>query len=515
MRFLLAGSLLAVGFTSSSLMQEEVIISRPANAPFDEATWERLRNGFAQEKQLFLELLGQLDKNRVDLVLDTPSSVLAKRKLIRAALDTNAKATVEGMAPVGALILNVVQLRNETGPRLSGRILKVGDGGEVAKLRDAIAQIKKGDVVQLGPGTHGLGLAMGGQLEFEDVAFVGEGQDKTTLILDGRTMRGPKPWRRVRIENLKIDCKDNNFMDLRGGSIQIKNCHVFNYNSGAGGSNAIFATNSVLLIEESTFEGDSGRSSGRSGGCAFDLREDNLLFARNCRFVDNQQIVRATSPCGFDGCVSESSIEHSYGIVPYDKGLVLLRGNKATVQRHELTAEFSRTTDDPEFIEYVCGDRKDADDATRKLAEDLAIDRNLPYWIGLIRHDKPNIRAKAAARIEALTGRKVSAREAGRLLTADELEQAVRDLDDEALEKRAAATETLKKAGESVRKRLLSLAEKGTEEQKSRVKSLLDSLDHEAKWRPELEFADLMTWLEENRAKLKWDDKLGRYVSGQ
>ena len=109
---------------------------------------------------------------------------------------------------------------------------------------------------------------------------------------------------RVRLENVTIDCRDNPFLELRQhGAVSLKNCEVVNYNSGAGGSNAVYASGTTLLIDGRTFDGAGGRSAGpNSRGNVFDLRGNNRAYARNTKFLNNAEIAR--SECiTFDGCM--------------------------------------------------------------------------------------------------------------------------------------------------------------------------------------------------------------------
>ena len=76
------------------------------------------------------------------------------------------------------------------------------------------------------------------------------------------------------------------------------------------------------------------------------------------------------------------------------------------------TAEFTHATDDLEFLRLVLGEPIVVDDYTRQVAEKLGLERSLPYWIGLLRHENAHVRTKAAQQVERLTGVAVSMPEA-------------------------------------------------------------------------------------------------------
>ncbi|MHC5039461.1 MAG: hypothetical protein ACYTHM_19330, partial [Planctomycetota bacterium] len=315
--------------------EEGLVLPRPEG--IDDATWEKLRKGYAQEKEQFLRVLAALEKNRIDYLKDGIRTILEKKKVLREILIDNMQATLSAMADPAAVVLNIVQIRNETSPRLTGRIVRVGPGGEFENLGNAFRHIRPGDLIRLGKGSFRLPSA-----QWRDIAVVGRGPKNTELAV------ALEAALRLRIEGVKIDCKDTEAIDIRdNGAIHLKDCHIFNYNSGAGGSNAIFTSGSVLFVEGCVFEGMSGRAAGRgSGGDAFDMRGDNVLFCRKTKFIDNQEILRATFPCGFDECISENKTKWDSGITPYQPGYVFLRKNKATVRSSQTTVPFQRATDD-------------------------------------------------------------------------------------------------------------------------------------------------------------------------
>lgn len=396
-----------------------------------------------------------------------------------------------------------VHVTNRTGPRLSGRVIRVGGGGLYAGLEQAIPHLQAGDLVRLATGIHVLKLDENkGKTLPSDLAIVGAGPESTTLRLS------LKHAERLRIEALQIDCADDPFLALHwGGSAQLRGCRVFNYNSGAGGSNAIFGGDTALLIEGCTFEGMSGRNKGRSGGTAFDLRGRNVLYVRDSRFVDNQEIVRAGFPCTFDRCVSEGSSRQ----FPEISGRALTRKSELRFVSLELATEFSHATDDLDVVRFLLGEQANIDEATRALASRLGLHRKLPYWIGLLRHGDARIRNQAAQRIKALTDQRSALIEAPDPEISARIEEAIRNLDSDDVSSRERATRDLEAAGEVALARLRAVLERGTAEQRIRARAILHYMNTVPVPLHELEYSRMMRWYEECRSHLRWDKEKGRY----
>lgn len=114
-------------------------------------------------------------------------------------------------------------------------------------------------------------------------------------------------------------------------------------------------------------------------------------------------------------------------------------------------------TDDLVLVEQASGVRNDANAETKALVSELVLDRRLPYWIGLLRHNDPAIRSLAAKRLANLIDEPVR-------LPANP-----------------------PKEGET-------LAELG------------------GMFEIEQEYARLMNWLDENQSRLRWDATAGKYV---
>ena len=500
----------AAAFTRLPGSQEDaIVITRPTDPPVDDAAWERIRKGYVTEKQRFSSHLVQLDRLRFDIALDSPESVLPRRKAIRTLFESHEGATIRELPPEKLLVLNSIQVLSDVSPRLSGRVLRVGEGQEFATFQAVLPQIKPGDTIHLGKGKFGFGGGIQAKRQdLIDVAIQGSGSDATTLHMSARELMGSTSWKRVSLENLKVDCSGDGFIDQRvGGSFLVRRCEIVRYRT------AIFSLNSLLYIEDCTFDGSSDRSPRRAEGTAFDLRGDNIFVVRNCRFINNFVIGSTSSPSMFDGCQSENpegpaNFASIHGRVTSP---VLVRRNRAQVGTPQFVEEFSRASDDPEFIDYVCGLKPDGDPESLKLAEALQIRRNLPYWIALIRHERPEVRAQAAARVEALTGRKVFESEEAPLTPA-ELDKAMSDLANEDIQVRETAMARLTKAGESIRDRIKETSVRESGEAKARAQRVLDCLDHQGRWSAETAFSPQIKWFEENRARLVWDEKLSKYV---
>lgn len=476
----------------------------------DDATWRRLKEGFAREKAQFMQLLAELDKHRIDYTRDSMAEIVKKRSEIRALLDKHTDEAVGGLADPDLIALNAVHFRNEAAPRLSGRVIKVGPDADCKTLEDAHGRLKAGDLMVLSEGDHQFHWPMKIAVRSEgeeprDLAIVGQGPKKTQLRIQLPACR------RLRIEGVTIDCQNNEFVYMRGGgSIHLKNCTITNYNSGAGGSNAIYGVETVMLIEDCIFEGGPGRASGHSGGDAFDLRGDNLLFVRATRFEGNDEVLRAGFPCTFDACESTEGDRES-GIILYDGGRVYARKNKLKSRDSGKFAGFEFATDDQEFISFAMGERTKVDDRTRRLAEGLQIERNLPFWIGLLRHPQASIRRKAAGRVESLTGKTLETAREPKAIDEKGLDEAIRRLDDDRVETRDQAEASLVGAGEKARPAVEAISRTGTAEQKARAARILAALDAGPLMGAEIECGKLLNWFDEHRARLIWNESSKQY----
>jgi len=386
-------------------------------------------------------------ESRFDFLSDDFSTVLAKQATVSRALYDLRRTVTHAIFEITPFALDYSRYVAATVPRLSGRTVRVGPERAVTDLAAALPTLQWGDLVILDAGEYELGPDRSRPTIPGDVAIIGQGPDATTLRT-GQLAGGS----RVLISNVTIDCNNSPFLDLRGGAAFVRDCVITNYNSGAGGSNSIYATGSTLLIERCAFEGNSGRSAGRAGGVAFDLRGGNFLFVRQTQFIDNDEIVRSEPHFVFDGCVSMSRYSRPTDI----SGSALVRDCRFN-SRYLQPTTFTHALDDSEVVlSLVDPDAPPLDDATAAMVDKLELERRLTYWIPLVRHANEVIRSSALAQVETLTG-------------VDPMTLA------------------------------------------APLPELPDDLELETPLRYEFVYAALMRWYEKNADSLMWDEQAGRY----
>jgi hypothetical protein len=356
-------------------------------------------------------------------------------------------------------------------PRLSGAVVVATPDTLELLLRTA----SRGTIVVLTPGDYNLGNrytrpGRDGMRQLEDIWLIGGGADRDAATLSIELEQAT----RVRFQRLTIDCRDNPFINLRrGGEIQINDCLVHNYNSGAGGSNAIFGADTVLLIEDCEFEGESGRSSGRrSGGNAMDLRGADRLFIRNTTFTDNSHIFRRADAI-LDGCVI-SSRNQGYFFMP-TPGSIFVRNTAIPVNPRGFTPptpphELAELLDDPAVLRRLHSRRTArsaqwTDPPLRDAAMTLALWSHASFWENLLLHPSSEVRQLAAARAMP---RPVMLPEAS-------LESALAALREPAIT--PAATITLLRSHEKSRPQLEHLAAAGTTQQRHNAAAILQLMD--------------------------------------
>ncbi|KAF0240191.1 MAG: hypothetical protein FD180_5025 [Planctomycetota bacterium] len=490
---------LAAAIPCLAQSDDDMRIRRPQD--IDEATWERLKKKYADEKEEFAKYLAEMDRSRVDLQRDLPEDVLRKMETLRKLSEAQDAIRRPRSALSEAVALNYIGFLNATSPRLSGRIVEWATPAEAD-----VDKLAPGDLVRVGEGTFGLGDRMERMdKELVDVAFVGSGGGKTTMFFELDNAR------RVRFENLSIDCHDSECLNLReGGSVCLRKCRISNFNSGAGGSNAIFGVGAVLLLEDCEFEGMTGRAgrNGDNGGDAFDLREENLLYLRRCNFVDCEEIARVGFPAAVEKCSEKNGTQWNSGISVHPEGRIFVRDPGVTLRNNPPATAFERATDDPEFVRYASGEIQEIDEVSRRVAAAMEARRNLPYWIGLLRHPDAKIREKAAARVAALTGKERPKPPS----TPAEIDTLIARLDADDAESRDNAEDALLAAGEPCRAKLTEATRSGKPEISGRAKSILARLDLRKEMGAELECARLLDWFEKTRDRLQWDEAAGRYV---
>jgi hypothetical protein len=281
-------------------------------------------------------------------------------------------------------------------PRLKGAVVVATPGSGPGGLAAVIQRAGSGTTIVLMPGVYELGdMGRGrgpGLNSLKDIWLVGAGREKTTLTMHLEHAE------RVRIEGLTIDCKDNEFLQVRDqGSIYLRDCLVHNYNSGAGGSEALDVSDAALLVEDCEFEGKSGRNSPSSHGTALELRGDSRVFIRGTRFVNNQEVFRSGEGV-LDGCSISSD---SQWASPPQGGNLFTRNtdygtNKARFP--QLAPKITETLDDPGPLKRMSeGARAGAwtDPLVRGAAEKLRIWKDPDVWGRLLLSPSPEVRAIA------------------------------------------------------------------------------------------------------------------------
>ena len=127
-------------------------------------------------------------------------------------------------------------------PRLKGTIAVAKPGSGPDSLVAVIQRMGPGSTIVLIPGVYDLadmGRGRGLVKGLQDVWLVGSGRENTTLTMQ------LEQEERVRIEWVTIDCKNDEFINLRDhGSVYLRDCLVHNYNSGAGGSDSLDVSDS-------------------------------------------------------------------------------------------------------------------------------------------------------------------------------------------------------------------------------------------------------------------------------
>jgi hypothetical protein len=302
--------------------------------------------------------------------------------------------------------VDVTRFVVDTSPRLTGDVISVEAGagpppavGRRGATGTPVPAAAPGTLVLLGQGT----FAVPARAALRDVAIVGVSPAATTLrlSLDDAT--------RVRLENLTIDCADDPFLELRsGGTVALLNCVVVNYNSGAGGSNAVYGVDATLLIDGCRFDGAGGRSAGHgSYGRAFDLRGANRAYVRGTAFVDNDEVCRAHD-LAFDACEVRWVGPAGPAGPRWGSGLGggFFRASPTLAPR--AGSAFELALDDPAFVRLADAtaaggvDLSGADAFTVRALDRLGCAGDPRYWLGLFRSPRAETRDVAARRLAAL-----------------------------------------------------------------------------------------------------------------
>jgi hypothetical protein len=166
---------------SQTTPNDELTIERPES--IDHATWQRLVSGFKKEKQEFVDALQSIDSNRIDYTKDSMTEVIQKQEKLRRLLNKHQVETVRDMARTD-LMINYVFMRNETSPRLTGRVIEVGPEEDTTSLDEAIKKARKGDCIRLGKGVFELNDRRR-QRQWNkvptDIAIIGQDRDATEI----------------------------------------------------------------------------------------------------------------------------------------------------------------------------------------------------------------------------------------------------------------------------------------------------------------------------------------------
>ncbi len=295
-----------------------------------------------------------------------------------------------------------------TAPRLSGPVIRVGPMRAFKTIDEAREAFVPGCILVLDRGEHNLGRSR--QPFLSDMLIVGQGRDETVFRTESLASA-----QRVRIQGMTIDCNDDPLTDFRrGGFIQLTDCKVKSYNSGAGGSNAFCGSNSAFLISDCAFDGLTGRQQESRGrfGRAFDLRGDNRLYLERSELIDNgHSIVSAYAV--LDRCTTlfQGKKQHwanatEWPAIELRWHEPFTRSNDKFVLYERSSEAFQHATHERPFIDAVLNGTTAT--GWMKAALDARDWKNdLRYWIVLLRHTDEAIRKIAATQIERLSDQSV------------------------------------------------------------------------------------------------------------
>jgi hypothetical protein len=201
-------------------------------------------------------------------------------------------------------ILSREELRNRIVTGQSGRILRVGGNLQYKDLVDALAGAEEGDTIFLNKGVHDLSQYRNGLIvKKNNIKICGYGPKNTILKKHGNNYFTLKGISGFCLSDLAIDSGLGEIIDARNSNFVISNCKIYGYNSGAGGSNAIYTEDSIVILDRSTFDGLQNSSGQNHRGTALDMRGSNLLHAYKCIFRNNKEVLRTAFSCVFDNCI--------------------------------------------------------------------------------------------------------------------------------------------------------------------------------------------------------------------
>lgn len=410
--------------------------------------------------------------------------------------------------------MNYIYFCNDVCPRLSGRVINVGPNSKYTSVSEALSKANNGDRLQLESGD----IEFGSELNSKITDIEIRGDKAGTTIKLNRTSRMPNDkLTRFRFMNIAFDCDNNEFSVGHGSSAEFRNCEFSNYNSGAGGSNALSGRDCVLLIENCLFDGKDGRGAGRrTGGNAFDVRGNDLFYLRNTKFIDNGNIRLRRAV--IDRC-AVTSTDPDLARYQYLQGTVVkMRESDLGRNSNQNRSQFSYDVDDLDFVQAV-KKRIEGDveipDQIASVVENLQLTKNIQYWIGLIRLGNPDIQKLAAQRVKKLTGLNVNLPEPIKV-TEDmkqKIDQLIAQLDDNKASQRESATEQLMATGKAASEQLQQILSSGSPEQKARSRKILESFVEVRNIEIEKEVGRLLNWFDENKDKLEFNEETGVFES--
>ncbi|MBI3725448.1 hypothetical protein HY251_16080, partial [bacterium] len=338
-----------------------------------------------------------------------------RSRLVRSLVEYRDSTRAKLASPEVAL--DVVSVWNATEPRLTGRVLTVGPGGSFPNLRKAIDASRPGDLLKLGEEKHTWVPGPRDVLALTDVAIVGRGAGRTRL-----EVRGDARFGRVRLEGLTLEGgRGDAVLTLEeGDAVALEGCEV-SYTSGYAirvrpREDRSRRPRSVIYVNGCRF---AGKQLARSGSEGFAC-ESGLVFLRRSSF-DEIHSLGLVTPCVLDRCSFTNPTDYGrigWGGFQLGQFRQLESGYLRENECHgegtrgfgygaQLLSPFTYATDDPELVALALGERERLDRRSRHLVSALELERNVPYWIGLLRSEDASVREKAAARVLALTGEPV------------------------------------------------------------------------------------------------------------
>jgi hypothetical protein len=496
---------------------ESLSISLPVPLGIDDATRQRIAQGYTEEKKSLAKLVIELDQNQFDYSIDSLIDIHQKRDNVRQVMSVANSMLLRGMHNQ-EMEIDYARVCWEVVPRLNGRSWHVGPTEKWKSLGDVLPKIQSGDLIVLTAGLHEVDLP-DHWTPPHDLVLAGKGPEVTILRFSDDPFQGhfPSTVKRWRFADLSIDCSSERShfgTAIPGGCVHLKNCHITNV---SGHKNAL-EEGQVLLIEDCRFEGGKDRFD-RHGSVFGHSSNCHAIYVRNTRFV-NVTIAEygIRSPIILDGChFGRNGPDHSR----FQGQYVLMRNCSGWISITKFKT-FKVAADDVECIDFVLGKRPSESDRIRRLAEGVQYARNPIYWLSMLRHGNPKIRAQAAARPEKLLQLKIEVTDDPDLpktthqVAQEKIDDAIQKLDSDEYLVRVQARQRLRKIGAPAALALGALLEWGSLEQQKSARMLLTriagtptSVPLSMKW--DVEYGRLSRWYADHRSALKWDQHSGTF----